>query len=49
MRILAAIFRGAAEGIVWILAIEPVEFIEYRRIVDFQRRNAAEKIPETFK
>ena len=49
VRILAAIFRGAAEGIVWILAIEPVEFIEYRRIVDFQRRNAAEKIPETFK
>ena len=47
--VLAAVFGGAAEGIVGVVLVQPVEFIQHRGPRLFQGRDAAEQVPQTFK
>lgn len=49
MGVLSAIDCGAAKGIIGVMLIQPVILIQNRYSRCFQRRNASEKIPQTFK
>ena len=48
MGVLAPFLRGPAEGVVGIVLIEPVKFIQHRCSRFFQRGDAAEEVPEAF-
>ena len=45
---LAAVADDAAVGRVRIVVVEPVELVEHRCALDFQRRNRAEQVPQAF-
>ena len=49
MCIFSPVFSCTAQRIIGIVFIQPVEFIQHRKFRIFQRRDAAEKIPEAFK
>ena len=49
MCILATIYCCTAQRIVRVLLVQPVKFIQNRSSRYFQRRNASEQIPQTFK
>ncbi|KAG0934084.1 hypothetical protein G6F31_016175 [Rhizopus arrhizus] len=46
MRILAAIDRGPLQRIVRVILVQPVELVQHTGIVDLQRRNRAEQVPQ---
>ena len=47
MSVFSAIYSCTAKRIVWIMFVQPVVFIQYGNTRCFNRRNAAEQIPET--
>ena len=49
MGILSPVHGCTAQRIVGIMFVQPIVFIQYRCIRHFQRRNASEQIPQTFK
>ena len=47
MSVFSAIYSCTAKRIVWVMFVQPVVFIQYGNTRCFNRRNAAEQIPET--
>ena len=45
MGVLAAVYAGAAERIVWIVLVEPIVFVEHRYAGRFDGRYIAEGVP----
>ena len=49
MGVLAPVDRGAAEGVIGVMLVEPVELIQYRGTGLFQRGDGAEQVPQALK